>query len=144
MLGKQKFTIELQTIYLQFDFIRIRHIRQKDYVGPILDQRFGRHDQRARAGDVLSLPCRIDFHDMADCTFGIDQVQKSNSSASRTPCRYLPSRPTKFVKPIPPIRHLVMEDVREPAHSSEILSTPDTPRNRMPSHFLRSKRAFDT
>src|SRR5580700_5040170 len=116
MLGKQKFTIEPQVIYLLLDFVFVRRICQNDYVWPRPDLGFGRHDQSARAGDVPSLPCGIDFHDMADFTVGIDQVQKSNPSASCTPRCYLLSCATKFLKTIPPIRHLGMKSIREPMH----------------------------
>src|SRR5580658_1776112 len=121
MLGKQKFTIEPQVIYLLLDFVFVRRICQNDYVWPRPDQGFGRHDQSARAGNVSSLPCGIDFYDMTDFTVGIDQVQKSNPSASCTPCRCFPSRPTKVLKTIPPIRHLAVKGIREPVHFRELL-----------------------
>src|ERR1700730_18208089 len=134
MLGKQKFTIEPQVIRLLLDFVLVRRICQNDYIWPILDQGFGRHDQSARPGDVPSLPCGIDFHDMAYFTVGIDQVQKSNASASCTPCCYLSPCTTKFLKTIPPIRHLGMKGIREPMHFREILWTSDASGDRMPSH----------
>src|ERR1700722_1667153 len=144
MLGKQKFTIDSQVMYLLLDFVRIRRICQDDYVRPILEQGFGRHNQSSRAGDVSSLPCGIDFHDMTDFTVGIDQVQKSNSSASCTPCCYLPSCTTKFLKAIPPIRHLAMKGGREPVHFREILPKSIGSANRRSSHAVGIKRAFYT
>src|SRR5580692_515966 len=144
MLGKQKFTIEPQVMYLLLDFVRVRRVCQNDYVRPILDQGLGRDNQSAGAGDVPSLPCGIDFDDMTDFTLGIDQVQKTNSSASCTPCCYLPSCTTKFLKTIPPIRHLAMKGFGEPVHFREILLKSHASRDQLPSHTIGIKRAFYT